>query len=75
MTMHLVNWTKSFKSIFEFLRVPVITGFFFSKLKGGLMPLLDFVKSEGGGGGGKKIQGGGGAVKNPGHSSDIFPDR
>ena len=35
--MHSVNFEKSFKSIFEFLFVPVITGFFLSTLKGGPM--------------------------------------
>ena len=35
MTMHLVNLAKSSKSIFEFIFVPVLTGFFSSQIQGG----------------------------------------
>ena len=46
-TMHLVNLTKSSKSIFKFIFVPVITGFFL-KPQGRANAPLDLVKGEGG---------------------------
>ena len=47
--MYLVNSAKSSKSIFEFLFVPVIIGFFL-KTQGRPNAPLDFVKGGGGGG-------------------------
>ena len=45
--MHLVNLVKFSKSIFEFLFVPVITGFFLKTKGRANAPPLDFVKGGG----------------------------